>query len=558
MKPLHLIDCTLREGNQAPSGQFTIEQSLNIASMLDLVGIDMIECGHPFVSEREKDRVKAIVSKGLRCPVLSHARARKEDIDAVKESGAEWIGIFCGINNISRHTRLGGRSRDSVLEMITSSVAYAKTLGLKVRYTLEDATRTPRDMVIFVMNEAINAGANRICYADTLGAMSPSQMKKVIAEIHQALPGVDLEVHIHDDRGFATANALIALESGANWVSCSVNGIGERCGITDLALLMANLDLEGLKNMERADVLQHLSKYVGSITRSYPDHRRPVIGQNAFTHTAKLHTNAVKKVNFAYSVFDTSKLCRETSIVTPKPDYVIDSMIVKPPVICSTELKYHGKGPGRRYVMIDDRFVNDPRQYCIVREIPYQHEPAAAHVDPHRHSCDSLFLFIGDQPGLTGLTVEIMFENETRILTSPASLFIPASVLHSYRVLHGAGKYINHVLAGDYNSSLLDDPTIFEVFNQLAIHQQIPITKYDAHAKTALQKFISAVAGCSIQSLHDDLDLLDEGIIDLKNAPALLLHIKNLTGVDINISQVDLSSLRSVESILKNFLHVNL
>jgi 2-isopropylmalate synthase len=278
MKKVSIIDCTLREGNQSSAVSFGIRESVHIAMMLKAVGIDMIECSHPFASDLEFQRVRALKNLDLSIPILSHARARDSDIRSVKDAGADWVGIFCGINKISRLTRLKNRSERSIIELIKSSVGLAKSLGLKVRYTVEDASRTPIDLVIAVMESAVSEGVDRICFADTLGSMKPQQVANTVNIIKSRIPGTELEIHIHDDRGFAMASSLAGIEAGADWVSTSVNGIGERCGIVDLAVLLANLDLEGYEHSFDLSIIPELSRYVGAISRSMPDDRRPIEG----------------------------------------------------------------------------------------------------------------------------------------------------------------------------------------------------------------------------------------------------------------------------------------
>lgn len=131
-------------------------------------------------------------------------------------------------------------------------------------------------------------------------------------------------------------------------------------------------------------------------------------------------------------------------------------LVVKPEVISATELRHHRAGPGDRYVLVDDRFLPGAGQYCIARRIPELDDYGAGHVDVHRHSCDSLFVFLGDGADYRGLAVMVQLGDESLRLESPASVFIPAAMPHGYRVLSGAGTYLNHVLAGDYNSSLLE------------------------------------------------------------------------------------------------------
>ena len=110
--------------------------------------------------------------------------------------------------------------------------------------------------------------------------------------------------------------------------------------------------------------------------------------------------------------------------------------------------------------MLDNSVVPDARQYCIVRRIQEMNGHVKGHADVHRHCVDSIFLFVGNGPALEGLTIEVRLGADTFVVESPGSVFIPSGLLHSYRVLAGTGLFINHVQAGDYNSSLLD-PAIF-------------------------------------------------------------------------------------------------
>ncbi|HEU4735148.1 MAG TPA: hypothetical protein VFT22_44960, partial [Kofleriaceae bacterium] len=236
-RPPKIIDATLREGQQSPGVSFDIRQSIEIARMLEQLGVDIIECGHP-AAPGEAARARAVAA-AIDAPVLAHARATIGDVDAVADVGAQWVGIFCGVNPISLRTRLGGRTFDEVRGLITAAVAHARKRGLQVRYTVEDASRTPVPTLLGAYDAAIRAGAQRICYSDTVGAMTPAQMREGVAALRAAFPSIDIEIHAHDDRGLALANTLAALEAGATWVSTTVNGIGERAGIVDLCLLMA-------------------------------------------------------------------------------------------------------------------------------------------------------------------------------------------------------------------------------------------------------------------------------------------------------------------------------
>ena len=264
-QPIRIIDSTLREGCQAPGVTFDVKQSAEIALALARLEVDQIECGHPSVSPLEMARVRHVAQLGLAPPVLAHARALKEDIEAVVESTAPWVGIFLGINEVTRRVRVGGKSIEQILDSIASSVDYARRRGLKVRYTLEDATRTDEELVLRAFRTAVDAGANRICYADTVGVGDPDIVSARVRSIKSEFPSTDLEVHFHDDRGLAIANTLAAIRARANWVSTSVNGLGERAGITDLCLLLANLYYLRSGREPRGEEVQYISVFGGSL-----------------------------------------------------------------------------------------------------------------------------------------------------------------------------------------------------------------------------------------------------------------------------------------------------
>jgi 2-isopropylmalate synthase len=201
------------------------------------------------------------------------------------------------------------------------------------------------------------------------------------------------------------------------------------------------------------EAARDVSTMVNAYSRSNYSERAPIVGVNAFTHSADLHIKAFARNLNAYcwlpnypdqKVQISERIALET--------YVNHS----PKVISSTELKYHGKGPGSRYLMLDERVAPNVKQYCIVREIDEYCEDYPSYVDEHTHNCDSLFLFLGDEPAKKGLQVMVRMEDAEFILDSPASVFIPAGKQHTYKVLKGKGSFVNHVLHQNYNLSLLE------------------------------------------------------------------------------------------------------
>ena len=453
----YIIDTTLREGAQASGVRFGEEESAEIARALVLLGIDMVECGHPMISDVETRRVRATVTACGEVPVLAHARAHFEDIDSVKTTGAQWVGIFLGVNSISRNCRV--RFKQPMHEMIGKAIDHAKNIGLKVRFTIEDGSRTSWSELVKGYRAALEAGADRLCFADTVGLLCPWEVEEIIGKLSHEFAEHDLEVHFHDDRGMANANALNAVRTGANWVSSSINGIGERCGISDTLALLVNFDALKWRRLRNGCALQYISKLVQAHSRLVVDRWRPITGANAFTHVAKLHRRAVLRDEQAYAWTNPEAVGRMNSTDPAILPPCRQRLINRPQVVSATELRYQRQGPGDRYLMLDDSVVPDARQYCIVRRIPELANYKEGHVDVHRHCVDSVFLFIGYGPDLTGLTVEVHLGTDTFVVESPSSVFIPSGLLHSYRVLTGTGLFINHVQAGNYDSSLLDSAT---------------------------------------------------------------------------------------------------
>lgn len=312
---VRLIDATLREGAQAPGVAFDTAASCSIASALADLGVDAVECGHPSKSEAEFARVRAVARLGLPAPVLAHARAHARDIDAVREAGASWVGLFLGVNETSRRARVPGRSVEELSRAIHDAVRHAGAVGLQVRFTVEDASRTPLPELLAAYRVAADAGAGRLCFADTVGILDPSGTAAAARSIREGFPAVPLEVHLHNDRGLALANALAAIDAGASWVSCSVNGVGERCGIVDTAALLANLHFRGDRTVGDPALLQETCRRVARITAIPVPALSPVTGDHAFTHRARLHVLAMERDPSSYSWIDPETLGRKPALL---------------------------------------------------------------------------------------------------------------------------------------------------------------------------------------------------------------------------------------------------
>lgn len=288
---VEILDSTLREGEQTPSVHWTVDDKLAIARLLDAAGVSIIEAGHPAVSRDVAASTRALCREDLGAQTLVHARAVRSDVDAAIDAGAEWVGIFYCVRQEALDQRFG-RNMEQVVATVQDTVQHAKDHGLQVRYTPEDTVRSPWAHVEQVAQAAVEAGADRISIADTTGCMTPARMADVVQRLGQTV-SVPLHVHCHNDLGLAVANSLAATEAGVRVVDTCVNGLGERTGITDLAAFATALQVTQDQHAIDLTVLPQLSRVVAQRSGIPVPQQAPIVGANAFTHNAGLHTAAV-------------------------------------------------------------------------------------------------------------------------------------------------------------------------------------------------------------------------------------------------------------------------
>jgi len=314
---VEILDTTLREGEQTPYVNFTIDEKVEIARMLDQVGVDMIEAGDPSVSPSVAAAIQRIAALGLKAEIVAHSIASRTGIDKAKACGAERIAIFYATSKIHLDAKLH-KTQEQAIEIICDHIAYARSLGLKVRYTPEDATRTDFEFLVKVCNAAIQAGADRISFADTLGIMQPHDMLERVSALRGRLLDCKIDLHCHNDYGLALANSMAGIRGGADCIHTSVNGLGERTGIPDLAeTVVAFHNLEGDQKYNILP-LMGISNFLEKASGFFLAPNKPITGQNAFTHKSGVHSNGVLKDPRTYEPFDPAILGRERKIVIDK------------------------------------------------------------------------------------------------------------------------------------------------------------------------------------------------------------------------------------------------
>jgi len=293
---IYIWDETLRDGEQTPGVSLTINEKIDIAKLLDEMKVDIIAVGYPAVSEDEKIAAKTLTRENFsHAKIAAPARTVKLDIDACIDCDIPEIPIFYPVSELALQLVLR-KTYEQAYEEITSAIEYAKDHHIIADFVLMDATRTAFDPLKKFCKVAIDAGADKIVVADTVGCMGPNSMKYFIQNLKQyidTIGGVPVSIHCHNDLGLAHANTLAGIEAGANFPHVCVNGYGERAGNTPLEELVTSLYfLYGIEtvNLEKLYELANLVEaYFGLPLSTH----KAVVGVNSFSHESGLHIHAI-------------------------------------------------------------------------------------------------------------------------------------------------------------------------------------------------------------------------------------------------------------------------
>lgn len=310
-QPFGILDTTLRDGEQAPGISLTMDEKLQIAKQLDILGVDIIEAGSAIVSKEERKSIKAIANEGLSSEIASFSRLSKEEIDIALDCGVNAITLVAPVSDthIRKKLRMDrGLLRNRTIEM----VEYAKDHGLKVEVDAEDASRADFD---FVKSLFSSLPSDRICFCDTVGVLFPERTE----QIFKSLSDLPVSVHCHDDFGLATANTITALMNGAKFAHVTINGIGERTGNASLEEVVMALETHyGAKTKIVKEKLYETSRLVKNLTKMPVAPNKPLVGDNAFTHESGMHVHGTLADPTLYEPFDPSKIGRKRRIAFGK------------------------------------------------------------------------------------------------------------------------------------------------------------------------------------------------------------------------------------------------
>jgi isopropylmalate/homocitrate/citramalate synthase len=277
-----LYDTTLRDGEQTVGVVLDPEQKLEIAGLLDELGVDRIEAGFPRVSQDDWDAVRLISEAGLRAQIWGFSRAVPADLEALVELDVPASVIESPISD--RKLEAIGVSRETMLGRITTAMAFAADHGILAAFFGVDSTRAEPGFYEQVYRGAVEAGAKEVAVVDTLGIASPEAVAELVGRtVEWVGPEVPVHFHGHNDFGLATAAAVAAVRAGARWVHGTVNGMGERAGNANLAEVALTLRaLYGVESNLRLDRVREVSERVQELSGYALEPWKPVTGETLF------------------------------------------------------------------------------------------------------------------------------------------------------------------------------------------------------------------------------------------------------------------------------------
>jgi 2-isopropylmalate synthase len=313
MARIQLYDTTLRDGSQGEGVNFSLQDKLLITQRLDDLGFDYIEGGYPLSNPKDEEYFQRVRELPLKhAKVCAFGMTRRKGISAAEDVGMQALiaseAPVCTVvgKTWDLHvTEVLRVSLEENLAMIRDSIAFVKSQGREAIYDAEhcfDGWKANPEYALQTLKAAAEAGVDMIVMCDTNGGTLPHQIADYVRQLQQHV-SVSIGIHCHNDSDLATANSLAAVAAGAIQVQGTINGIGERCGNTDLICTAANLSLKLDYDLLTPDGIRHLTKlsrYVYELANMNFRNGQPFVGASAFAHKGGMHVHAVNRVAHSY------------------------------------------------------------------------------------------------------------------------------------------------------------------------------------------------------------------------------------------------------------------
>jgi (R)-citramalate synthase len=302
---IEIMDTTLRDGEQTSGVSFSPSEKLTIARLLlTEVKVDRIEIASARVSEGELSAVRAITKWAKSNDLLDRVEVLtfvdgEVSIEWMKKAGAKIMNLLTkgSLNHLTHQLK---KSPDEHFSDVASVICSATKKGMGCNVYLEDwsnGMRNSKEYVFQYLDFLQRQPVKRIMLPDTLGILSPDEVRTFISQIVQRYPKMHIDFHGHNDYDLGTANVLEALNSGAHGIHLTVNGMGERAGNPPLASAIAVINdfMPNIKTSVNEKSLYSVSKLVETFSGIRIPGNKPVVGENVFTQTAGIHADGDKK-----------------------------------------------------------------------------------------------------------------------------------------------------------------------------------------------------------------------------------------------------------------------
>ncbi|WP_092496139.1 2-isopropylmalate synthase [Faunimonas pinastri] len=324
-----IFDTTLRDGEQSPGASMTLEEKLQVADILDQMGVDIIEAGFPIASDGDFEAVQQIAGRVKRSVICGLSRASAKDIDraaeALRPAERRRIHTFIATSPLHMKFKLN-MTPEQVLQKVTDSVTRARNHTDDVEWSAEDGTRTEHDFLCRCVEAAIKAGAGTINIPDTVGYSVPEEYFALISMLRQRVPGADdviFSTHCHDDLGMAVANSLAGIRAGARQIECTINGLGERAGNAALEEIVMAIRTRGdvlpFDTGIDTRMLVRASRMVSTVSAFPVQYNKAIVGKNAFAHESGIHQDGMLKNAETYEIMRPEDVgVSQTSLVMGK------------------------------------------------------------------------------------------------------------------------------------------------------------------------------------------------------------------------------------------------
>lgn len=312
-KKIDIFDTTLRDGEQVPGCKLNTTEKIELAIILEELGVDIIEAGFPVSSPGDFNSVREITKVIKNATVAGLSRAVQKDIevaaDALKYAARPRIHTGIGTSDLHIKAKFNS-TREEILKRAIQAVKWAKNFVDDVEFYAEDAGRTENEYLARVVEAVIAAGATVVNIPDTTGYCLPFQYGDKIAYLANNVPNIDkatISCHCHNDLGLATANSIAGVIAGAGQIECTINGLGERAGNTSLEEVVMIIKQHhglGFYTNIKTEMLNPVSRLVSDTMRMPVQPNKAIVGSNAFAHSSGIHQDGFLKEALTYEIIN--------------------------------------------------------------------------------------------------------------------------------------------------------------------------------------------------------------------------------------------------------------